>query len=83
MTATRYPLLTRSQIEHWLIYHIPLKELNTSAGYWFPFRVTYQSKKHFAGSIHETPWQAYREVAQFLYMEPSAREELTNLYYNS
>lgn len=79
-------LISLQQIEDYLIYHIPLQEYmgsgSTARAMW-PFRVVYESKDNFAGSFAETPWRAYAEVAAGLYRNPSARKEITDLYYKS
>lgn len=92
MNNIPYPLLTRKQVEDYLIYHCPLLRstpadtlyvLSYSQLEWNPFMVKFQTDVTVFTVIHENPWRAYQDLSWDIHQDRSARSYITNLYYNS
>lgn len=82
----KHQKLTLQQVEHWLIYHVPLEP----ADHWNknvnPFKVEVETDHPGAvGCIcyHNTPWDAYAGLARIVYGHPPTLEYVTRMYNNS
>jgi hypothetical protein len=89
MNITPHPLLTRKQVEDYLIYHCPLLQ-STPADvcymydtHKYPFLVQFKTSDHDFSSVQKTPWQAYSVLADMVWRDIRALPYITNLYYNS
>jgi hypothetical protein len=97
MNKTPYPLLTRKQVEDYLIYHCPLlRSTPADTDYWFtdqqmrdhPFMVEFELKHSTSFirtfvSVQSSPWRAYNKLAEMVWRDINALPYITNLYYNS
>src|ERR1044072_5722090 len=85
-------LITREQIENYLIYHCPLlrttpmdvhHSLTPQQLKEYPFMVRFSTDTAIFTAIGTTPWECYRELAEMLYDSIGVHEYITELYYLS